>query len=495
MDAVRTRGHLRAWLSRAAHGPGDRPVFRAGYGALVATETALAAAWSARRRVPPADPGNLTVVVKTFERPHVLRRMLASLRRVYAGPVVVADDSTTPFTPDDPGVRVLSLPFDTGVGAGRNALLAAVDTEFVFMADDDMVLLPDFSVDRPLAYLARNPDVDVVGGRVIHLPLWRTADYSAAALFAYPGEPRARQGTLVDGLPVSYKVPNFYVARTAAVRAVGYDDRLKRVDHNDFFTSAYGRLLCVVDPAMVCLHAHSFFDAHYQSFRMDTSADLALLSAKWSGGRTAAAPEASGGLRGDQRVALHHAAVEVVARDLGIVPVHLGTPTDVVAAVRLPAPERGRLLPVLRTLGWAGSTGHLTHPLWGELSVTTGEADGSATPASFATVTGLSADAAAWPPPVARDAGGDPGGRVRWSPRAGFVDDGEVVVGAPLPSGPVLTLGTPGDLVWEVAGPSGRPLPEVVAEVLAAYDDPGPDAAAQLRAYVTDLVGRGLLEN
>ncbi len=240
---------LKHRVSRVAHGTGRRPVLQAAYGGLIGVESAAAAAWPGRRGRGPVDPGTLTLVVKTFERPAVLRRMLASVRKVFAGPVVVADDSRTPGRVDDPRTTVLALPFDTGIGAGRNALLDAVETPYVFMTDDDMVLLADFDVTRAIDYLERNPQVDVVGGRVVHLPLWRTADYSSAALYAQRGEPKVRQGTLIDGLPVAYKVPNFYIARTASVRSIGYDDRLKRVDHNDFFTSAYGRLVCVVDPA------------------------------------------------------------------------------------------------------------------------------------------------------------------------------------------------------------------------------------------------------
>ncbi|MFP5416830.1 MAG: hypothetical protein ACLGHZ_08125, partial [Actinomycetes bacterium] len=368
----------------------------------------------------------------------------------------------------------------------------AVDTEYVLMADDDMILLPDFDVRRPLAYLQRNQEVSVVGGRVVHLPQWQTADYSAAALYAYRGDPLRREGSLVDGLPVSYKVPNFYMARTAAVRDVRYDDRLKRVDHNDFFTSAYGRLVCVVDPRMVCLHAHSYFDAHYQSFRMDTAADLALVAAKWGPGPRQEAAAASDGLRPEQRVPLHHAAVEVVARELGLAPVHLGTPADTAVTVRLPGAGREALVPVLATLGWSTAGPRLRHPLWGDLRVLAGEGPDAARPASFATITGLAADADAWPAVIERSAVDPHRDVLRWSPRAGFVDDGEVV-GAALPLGPVVTLGTPGDLLWETVGPNGRPLQDAVAAVLSAFDDPGPDAEAQLRAYAADLVRRGLL--
>ncbi len=91
--------------------------------------------------------------------------MLASVRKVYAGPVIIADDSQVPYASDDPLVSVLRLPFDSGIGAGRNALIDAVTTEYLWMADDDMILLPDFDIGRVLDYLASNPQVDLVGGQ------------------------------------------------------------------------------------------------------------------------------------------------------------------------------------------------------------------------------------------------------------------------------------------------------------------------------------------
>lgn len=500
------QARIKQRVSRVAHGTGRRPVLQAAYGGLIAAQTAAASAWAGRRGGGPVDPGNLTLVVKTFERPGVLERMLASVRRVFSGPVVVADDSRTPLTLADPGVRVVALPFDTGIGAGRNALLAAVETEYVFMTDDDMVLLPDFDVARAVAYLDRNPGVDVVGGRVVHLPLWRTADYSSAALYAQRGEPRARQGTLIDGLPVAYKVPNFYIARTDAVRSIGYDDRLKRVDHNDFFTSAYGRLVCVVDPKMVCLHAHSYFDAHYQSFRMDTSADLAWIAQKW-GGRDESLPEASGGLTPAQRHAFHHAAVEVVARDLGATVVHGGGPDSERARISVVG-DAEPLLAVLGTMGWRGGRGHLTHPLWGELQVHHDEGAEGAVPATFAGIPGLAREAGRWPGVGLEGSSGwqdpkDHGGSatrkclvgdVCRSPRAGWLETDEVVLAAPLPAGPVLTLSTPGDALFLAFGSDPRSPDEVVAEVLAAFDDPPADAEGQLHGFVRLLVEQGLLE-
>ncbi len=58
---------------------------------------------------------------------------------------------------------------------------------------------------------------------------------------------------------------------------MGGTGNLTRVDHNDFFTRAYGVLLTVYDKQSCCLPAQPKFSTHYQSFRSDYGADMAYL--------------------------------------------------------------------------------------------------------------------------------------------------------------------------------------------------------------------------
>lgn len=461
----------RTRLGTAARGAQQHPLARRAYDSLTGLEIALATAWAGRHAVAPCDDGRLTLVVKAFERPALVARLLGSVRRVFAGPIIVADDSRVPFTSHDPGVKVLALPFDTGVGPGRNALIDAVTTEYLWMADDDMVVLPDLDVGAVVAYLDRNPDVDLCGGRVVNLPLFRSADYSRTPLFAYRGEPRRPRGSMVDGLPVYEKVPNFYVARTESVRRVRYDDQLKRVDHRDFFTAAFGRLLCVHDATLVCLHSPSYFDSAYQAFRMDFQADLAYLARKWG-----AAEPAGGGVRLSDTVAsgFHRQALEVVAGDLGLsVQVDPRAGRTVTALVR--TVDRSRFESALRSLGWSVRRSRLSHPLWGDVVVE------GVTQAELESAAGEAAG------PV------EPGW-VRWSPRAATQEDGDALLAAPMPQGPVIELRPPGDVIWDLIGPAGVIEAELGTMVRDLFPDAPDDLATQVQAYLDTLVARGLVE-
>src|SRR5262245_16714039 len=86
--------------------------------------------------------GELTVVVKTFQRPEALRRLVASVHRFYPDvPIVVVDDSAEALEPPPAGVtRYLHRPFNSlGVSAGRNLGVREVETQYTLICDDDMV--------------------------------------------------------------------------------------------------------------------------------------------------------------------------------------------------------------------------------------------------------------------------------------------------------------------------------------------------------------------
>lgn len=225
----------------------------------------------------------VTIAVKTFERPAMIRRFVRSARRVFDGRIVVADDSRVPFSSDDPRVDVIALPFNSGVAIGRNAALAAVETEYVFVTDDDIVLtaLTDLAV--LMDYLDHNPEVDLVGVTLIDLPVRKLHDRESSPLFPGVAEPRIPFGTVIDGQIVVGKVAQVYLARTESLRKVGWEENLRMVDHRDFFSRASGVLVSVQHDGVVAYHAQTPFDARYARYREDVAADLAYLGRKWSG--------------------------------------------------------------------------------------------------------------------------------------------------------------------------------------------------------------------
>ncbi len=226
----------------------------------------------------------VTMTVKTFERPAVLRRCLSSARTVFDGRIVVADDSREPVRDLGPGVDVLPLPFNSGVPVGRNAALDAVRTEYVFVSDDDIVFTAASDLVAAMNYLDDNAGVDLVALTRVDLPRWRAVEaHDARALFPGAPPPLVAYGTLIGGLPVVPKTPQLYLARTDSIQRVRWDERLRMVDHRDFFSRAAGTIVSVQAQTVQGYHMRTPFDPFYTSYREDVAADLRTLGVLWSG--------------------------------------------------------------------------------------------------------------------------------------------------------------------------------------------------------------------
>lgn len=244
----------------------------------VAAELALVRLADAFRR--PRAVSDLTAMIKTFERPRLVRRLVNSLRRLYPEmPIIVADDSREPIRL--PGVETVSLPFDSGVSAGRQAALERVRTRYLWNLDDDFVVFGGTNVSLVMSGLERYPEIDLVGGWLIDLPHLRRRSAHPSGIYSTSVPPKLSPGTAFGADPVFEvrdKVSNFFVARTAKVREVGYTAELKRLDHADFFTRARGRIVSTHCDGFFALHAQTPFDRNYQRFREsdDDYAELAM---------------------------------------------------------------------------------------------------------------------------------------------------------------------------------------------------------------------------
>lgn len=280
-----------------------------------AWEAVIASELAVHRRLdalapPEAGPlDDVTVLIKTFERPRVLRRLVESVRRLYPGlGIVIADDSRVPRRVE--GATTIALPYDSGISAGRNAGLAAIETPFFVLCDDDLVFFRGTRLAPLLRRMRAHPEIDLVGGRALDLPHYRDVDTRGrraltAASKARRGSP-ARRAEELDGAPPTplrrghaedaqaeapggtlaglerrEVVRNFFVGRTERVRQVGWDPQLKLVEHADFFARARGVLTVAYDPELAVLHARTPFDAPYMRHREDVARYQALLALKW----------------------------------------------------------------------------------------------------------------------------------------------------------------------------------------------------------------------
>ena len=255
-----------------------RPIASVAFRALLNLEAAAAA------RLPARDPdcgfSDVTALIKTFERPAQCARLIRSIHRLYPDMnVVVVDDSRQPRPIS--GTKSVILPFDSGVSAGRQAGLAHITTPFVLNLDDDFLLYGGSRVGAALMTLRDHPEIDLIGGRVIDLPLMIEHDFRNARLHPTAATSVVPTGTRIGDVEILDKVPNFFLARTESVLAVGWDKQLKRLDHADFFTRAKGRIVSGLLRHFRVLHLRDPFNAYYRAHRDRIDDDLALLAAKY----------------------------------------------------------------------------------------------------------------------------------------------------------------------------------------------------------------------
>jgi hypothetical protein len=259
--------------------------------AAVSVELAALTRLDARgRELPSPEEGRsladrVTMVVKTFERPDVVRRLVRTARIVFPGRILVADDSETPLNSLGPSVDIVALPFNVGLSAGRNAAVAQVTTEFTFLTDDDIVFTAATDIVAMMEYLDAHPDVDLVAPQLVNLPWLYATDRRQSALFDGALPPRRPFGEEIDGAVVVPKVANVFLARTEPLRRIGWDEQLRLVEHRDFFTRASGRLVCVQADGVRAYHVRTPYDDEYMRYRRDTRESLAYLGKKWSGAR------------------------------------------------------------------------------------------------------------------------------------------------------------------------------------------------------------------
>ncbi len=263
-----------------------RPVTGMAYNAIVGLElTALRGLDIMTRPEKEIEGGSLeqlTAMIKTFERPGILNRLVASIKRCYPDlHILVVDDSreSEPIA----GVEWVTLPFNSGVSAGRSAGLSRVKTPYMLLLDDDIILYRQSGLRAALEAIKKYPEIDIMGGRVLNLPFIKAADYRGIGLFPTSAKPLYPVGSFIGPFPVYDKVPNFFIARTERLRLVNWDPQLRLIEHADFFTRARGVLATVYNDKLRCLHAKTPFDKHYMSYRGDLESSALVLRRRYYG--------------------------------------------------------------------------------------------------------------------------------------------------------------------------------------------------------------------
>lgn len=285
-------------LKRLSHGPLE-PLASALWQLMTHLQrTVLLAAWRLGGAPRPTEAqqklvrDNVTFVFKSFERQALARRLYRNIQAYYPGVrVIIADDSRQPLELEGPGLTVVQLPFNSGLSRGLNQALARVTTPFTIRMDDDELLTPFTDFHGQLEYLLEHPEVDLVGVLPRNIPgrydPRRTAEPYFRASMAHAPRPLLipHLTALDERRVVVGKAPNIFIVRTDKYRAIGYDDNIRMIDHQEFFFRAAGRIVSTLDTNCFILHEHNPFNGHYQKFRADVDGDRRYIHYKYTARR------------------------------------------------------------------------------------------------------------------------------------------------------------------------------------------------------------------
>lgn len=192
----------------------------------------------------------LTAIITAFRSPKSLLRLLRRLRRYEPGlRLLVASDRAELPVPGE--ADCICLPADVGLSAGRNALLARVQTPYFLLLDDSLQFCRQTKIGRLLSIVSSG-DFDLAAGDVLrcqHKFLLPKREPNPQHGTFHIESPHSegdrlllqRGGTAAgDGILRCDLTHNFFVARTDRVRAMGgWDPAMVTGDRVEFFYRAW----------------------------------------------------------------------------------------------------------------------------------------------------------------------------------------------------------------------------------------------------------------
>ena len=230
---------------------------------------------------------NVTFVFKSFERQKSAKRLYENICKYYPNiKVIIADDSKIPLDLKGDNLEVIHLPFNSGLCFGLNKALERVTTPYVVRMDDDEVLTPFTNFHEHLRLLMRNEEIDLSAVSYVTTPRCRSHKviskrYFAQSMDIAPKPLKIPHLTKIDDEhTVVGKPPNIFIARTNAIKSIGYDDNIRMLDHNEFFFRAAGNIVSVFSPDSFVFHIHDVTDKNYLKYRSDFRGDQEYIKAK-----------------------------------------------------------------------------------------------------------------------------------------------------------------------------------------------------------------------
>ena len=258
---------------------------------------------STSSRVRTGRRANLAIAFATIGRPELVQRLVQSAREHLPDlPIYVADqsrhiESMLPFYQSS-GVHLVRMPFDAGVCASRNRLVAQITEQYFVLCDDDFIFGSRTDFSGAIAILQACPDIGVVGGRLFeidqatgvrarHWEMYLEYDPANGILISIPMYHLSPVDRVANGVRffLCDAVLNFAVFRRSIFNdSVRWDERFKsNGEHEDFYLNLklHSAHRVAYLPSMVAEHHHANAHSHYDSNLRGRSEGWRLFLRKW----------------------------------------------------------------------------------------------------------------------------------------------------------------------------------------------------------------------
>jgi glycosyltransferase involved in cell wall biosynthesis len=217
---------------------------------------------------------NITLLIKTFERPKSVKKLLRSITNLYSTvKVIIVDDSKVAMSEEDLlaihcNLKYFHVGYDVGLSKGRNIGVSKVDTDYFVLLDDDFFFTKDTNLTKLLSYI-QNHTLDMVG--------FDFFDYGYCKR-NFQGVYSVVDGTLnrvinkhkysLDDVKFYDFILNCFIGRTDFFNTHKWDEEIKiGSEHDDFFYNLkkFNPKISHIDSVSIAHYPE--YTKEYKSFR------------------------------------------------------------------------------------------------------------------------------------------------------------------------------------------------------------------------------------
>ena len=204
----------------------------------------------------------ISLAIKTFMRENCLFRLLDSINQFLPDlKIYIADDSEISNKREKyrelekRGHKIIRLPFNVGLSAGRNALMKTISEPFVLYCDDDFIFSSDNGVKETLEIIKKRKDIGMICGLL-------TCDGIKTGFGNIMGK-------WENGIIQVNKGLNFFIAQTKMFKDIKWNEKYKiNKEHKDFFKRLKKTKWKVYyNPELTAEHSIQKGSAEYEKYR------------------------------------------------------------------------------------------------------------------------------------------------------------------------------------------------------------------------------------